>query len=149
MICLPISTLLLSFLLRMEDWLFTLGDWEGMSKWVDPPGYDYEQATTVTLSFGKRDLSTSSTTTSAGTTSTDGSTNNTNNTNSTNTASKNSIAAGVLPTSSVEGEGTTYNQSTPSPFRVHVSILLSVIYIYICMFIYIYLYKEVVFGSGN
>eukprot|EP01114_Cavostelium_apophysatum_P004441 TRINITY_DN1467_c0_g1_i2.p1 TRINITY_DN1467_c0_g1~~TRINITY_DN1467_c0_g1_i2.p1 ORF type:complete len:314 (-),score=49.02 TRINITY_DN1467_c0_g1_i2:166-1107(-) len=36
--------------------LFSDGDWEGMSKWIEPEGFNNEQATTAKLQFQKRNL---------------------------------------------------------------------------------------------
>jgi len=38
---------------RLEE-LFSDGTWEGMSKWIEPAGYDNEQKTTARLCFQKR-----------------------------------------------------------------------------------------------
>jgi len=38
---------------KIEE-LFSEGSWEGMSKWMEPTGYDSEQKTTATLHFLKR-----------------------------------------------------------------------------------------------
>jgi len=88
---------------RMEE-LFSEGIWEGMSKWMEPSGYDNEQNTTAKLHFLKRNQPSTvrvelSSSKDSGT-------------------SKSELPSYKDSPFKIIGSGVTINCSSPSPFRI-------------------------------
>jgi len=88
---------------RIED-LFSEGVWEGMSKWMEPHGYDNEQKTTARLHFLKRNQSDDSVSQIE--------------TKEESNESKEEVPSYKSPMFKIMGSGVTINCSAPSPFKI-------------------------------
>jgi len=98
------------------DDLFSDGLWEGMSKWVEPEGFDNEQKTTARLHFLKRKRTSRSNRLSKPLTSSPAVLKRVDST--ANAAEKDNTDQFANSIFKIIGEGVTINCSSPSPFKI-------------------------------